>query len=75
MIKPLPIDLTLSGHAHGGQWRFFGRGVFSPGQGLFPKYTSGMYDGGRFIVGRGLGNPIIIPRIFNSPEVLVIRLG
>ena len=39
------IDLILSGHAHGGQWRFFGRGVFAPQQGLFPKYTSGVHTG------------------------------
>ena len=72
-IKPLAIDLTLAGHAHGGQWRLFGRGVFAPGQGLFPKYTSGMYDG-RLIVGRGLGNPIIVPRIFNKRELIILNL-
>ncbi|MBQ3816071.1 MAG: metallophosphoesterase, partial [Clostridia bacterium] len=37
------IELTVSGHAHGGQWRIFGRGVYAPGQGLFPRYTSGLY--------------------------------
>ena len=73
-IRPLPVDLTLSGHAHGGQWRIFGRGVFAPGQGLFPKYTSGMYDG-RLIVGRGIGNPIPVPRIFNKPELVVLRFA
>ena len=41
-LVPEGIDLILAGHAHGGQWRFFGRGVFAPGQGLFPKYTSGV---------------------------------
>ena len=71
-IKPLNIDLALSGHAHGGQWRFFGRGVYAPGQGLFPKYTSGIYDG-RLIVGRGLGNPHAVPRINNKPEFIIIR--
>ena len=74
IVKPLPIDLTVSGHAHGGQWRFFGRGVFAPGQGIFPKYTAGLYDGGRLLVGRGLGNPYPIPRIFNPPEIIVITL-
>ena len=74
-IKPLAIDLTLSGHAHGGQWRFFDRGVFSPWQGLFPKRSGGAYDGGRLIVGRGLGNPVIIPRINNAPELVVVRIG
>ena len=72
-IRDLPIDLTLSGHAHGGQWRFFGRGVYSPGQGIFPKYTSGMHDG-RFIVSRGLSTLGWIPRINNKPEMLVIKL-
>ncbi len=73
-IKPLDIDLTLSGHAHGGQWRFFKRGLYAPGQGLFPEYTSGMY-GKRLIVSRGLGNPHIVPRINNEPEFVVIRLS
>lgn len=72
-IKNLDVGLTLSGHAHGGQWRFFGRGLFSPGQGLFPKYTSGLYCG-KLIVGRGIGNPQLIPRINNPPEVILVRL-
>lgn len=71
-IKNLDIDLTLSGHAHGGQWRIFGRGLFAPGQGLFPKYTSGMHDG-RLIVSRGLANNAPpIPRLFNSKELIFI---
>ncbi len=73
-IKQLGVDLTLCGHAHGGQWRFFGRGVYAPGQGLLPKYTSGIYDG-RLIVSRGLGNPHMIPRINNKPEFIIIRIG
>ena len=70
-IKNLPIDLTVSGHAHGGQWRFFGRGVYAPGQGLFPKYTSGAYDG-KLVVSRGLKKTTIPPRIFNPREVVII---
>lgn len=73
-IKELPVDLTLSGHAHGGQWRFFGQGIFAPGQGLFPKYTSGLYEG-RLLVGRGLGNGHPIPRIGNPPQIIMIELG
>lgn len=69
-IKSTKIDLTLSGHAHGGQWRFFGKGVFAPGQGFFPKYTAGVHDD-RLIISRGLGNPHSIPR-FNNPTELVI---
>jgi predicted MPP superfamily phosphohydrolase len=72
-IKEMPIDLTLSGHAHGGQWCFFGRGVYAPGQGLFPKYTHGMHDG-KFIVSRGLSIQNPVPRINNKPEIIVIQL-
>lgn len=71
-IKNLDIDLVLSGHAHGGQWRLFGRGLFAPGQGLLPKYTSGIHDG-RLIVSRGLANNAPpIPRLFNSKELIFI---
>ena len=31
-IKPYAVDLTISGHAHGGQWRIFGRGIYAPDQ-------------------------------------------
>lgn len=71
-------DLVLSGHAHGGQWRipFTSIGVYSPGQGLFPKYAEGMHSAGdtRMIVSRGLGNSEFPLRIFNRPEVVVIEL-
>ena len=71
-IKDKKIQLVLSGHAHGGQWRLFGRGLFAPGQGLFPKYTSGMYDG-RLIVSRGLGDSHRIPRINNDHELVILN--
>lgn len=73
-VKMLPIDLTVSGHAHGGQWRLFGRGIYAPGQGVFPKYTSGEYDGGRLIVSRGLKRPWPIPRFFNTREIIIIEI-
>ena len=73
-IKDLNIDLILSGHAHGGQWQFFGKGVFAPGQGMFPKYTYGMHDE-RFIVSRGLGNHYPIPRINNPAELIIIKIN
>ena len=71
-LKDLPIDLIVSGHAHGGQWRFFGRGVFAPGQGLFPKYTSGVHDG-RFVISTGMKSGRKIPRLFNEPEIVWIE--
>lgn len=73
-IRKTGIELTVCGHAHGGQWRFFGRGIYSPGQGLFPKYTSGTLDGGRCIISRGLGDHTHVPRIFNPRELVIIEL-
>ncbi len=71
-IKELDIDLTLSGHAHGGQWRIFGQGLYAPGQGVLPKYTSGLHDN-RLIVSRGLANNAFVPRLFNSTELIFIN--
>lgn len=65
------IDLILSGHAHGGQWRFRGHGLFAPGQGWFPRLTSGAH--GKLVISRGLSNTTMIPRINNPPEVVYIH--
>ncbi|MBQ8311475.1 MAG: VanZ family protein [Clostridia bacterium] len=73
-IRPTDIELTVCGHAHGGQWRIFGKGVYAPGQGLFPKYTSGVLDG-RCVISRGLSNHAFVPRIFNAPELVMIYFG
>ncbi len=71
------IDLIFSGHAHGGQFRIpFLGGLLAPGQGFFPKYTSGIYREGKssLLVSRGLGNSIVPIRIFNRPEIIVLTL-
>ncbi|SNR91513.1 hypothetical protein SAMN05446037_1001392 [Anaerovirgula multivorans] len=71
------IDIIFSGHAHGGQFRIpFIGGLVAPDQGLFPKYTSGIYTQNQstLIVSRGLGNSIIPVRIFNRPEIVVVTL-
>lgn len=71
------IDVVLSGHAHGGQMRLpFIGGLYAPGQGVFPKYTSGMYHKGdmALVVSRGLGNSLFPLRIFNPPEVVILTL-
>ncbi len=73
-IRQTPIEIILAGHAHGGQWCFFGRGIFAPGQGLFPRYTAGLYDG-RLLVSRGLCRTRrIIPRLFNPRELVILDL-
>lgn len=71
------VDLTVSGHAHGGQVRLPGLpGLFAPGQGALPPYTAGLYREGErgLVVSRGLGGKKGIPRIFNRPELVSIRL-
>lgn len=71
------IDLVLTGHAHGGQIRlpFIGP-IYSPSQGLFPKYTSGLYEEGgtKMYVSRGIGNGIAPLRFNDGPELAVIVL-
>lgn len=73
-IKKTDIELTVCGHAHGGQWRVFGHGIYAPGQGLFPKYTAGVLEN-RCVISRGLGNHTHIPRIFNPRELVMIYYG
>ena len=66
------FDIVFSGHAHGGQLRLFGQGAVAPDQGLFPKYTSGLYVNGRtyLVVSRGIGNSIVPVRIFDRPHLI-----
>lgn len=73
--KERDIDLTLAGHAHGGQIRLFGRGLYAPGQGPLPRLTSGLYDGGRLLVSRGLTNTVHVPRIGNPCELVLIEIS
>ncbi len=76
-LRGRKIDLICSGHCHGGQWRYYSpfrkvwQGVYGPGQGLFPKLSSGIHDG-RLIISRGLSNTAFVPRIFNPTEVIYI---
>ncbi len=71
-LIPPAVDLILSGHAHGGQWRIFGHGVWSPGQGFWPRWTRGVYKG-RLVVSAGLNNTTWVPRIGNPTEVVYIE--
>ena len=71
------VDLVLSGHAHGGQFRLpFVGGLIAPNQGLFPKYDAGLFTKGNtnMIVSRGIGNSIIPIRFNNRPEIVLIEL-
>lgn len=84
LLKNHGFNLILSGHMHGGQFRLplGGQGVISPKSSwngsklFFPKYFAGHYNSKKtqMIVNRGVGNPMIIPRLFNRPELTVVTL-
>ncbi len=72
------LDLVLVGHAHGGQIRIpFIGGIVAPNQGLFPKYTSGIFEESKttMVVNRGIGNSILPFRINNRPELVIITIN
>jgi len=73
-VRAYDIDLTVSGHAHGGQIRLFGRGLYAPHQGILPKWTRGLYEGNRLLVTAGATNTELVPRIGNPCEILMVRL-
>ena len=71
------VDLVLSGHAHGGQFRLpFLGGLVAPNQGFFPEYDAGLYteENTNILVSRGIGNSILPFRVNNRPEVILIEL-
>lgn len=71
-LRDADVDLVLAGHAHGGQIRLFGRGLYASGQGLFPKYTKGVVE--RMIISTGASNRVPVPRWNNPREILRIKL-
>ena len=73
-IQGQAIDLTLSGHAHGGQVCLWGHALYAPGQGILPRLTSGWYDDGRLLVSRGLTNATWAPRINTPCELIILHL-
>ena len=74
------VDLTLSGHAHGGFIRLPGTdgllGHSPEGLKIFPSYTAGLYPlkHGILAVSRGLGNQPPTFRLFNRPDVPLVVL-
>lgn len=72
------IDLVLSGHAHGGQFRipFTHKGIIAPDQSFLPEYTEGVFEknGKTLIISRGIGNSVIPFRLFNRPEIVCVTL-
>ncbi|MBQ6814929.1 MAG: metallophosphoesterase [Lachnospiraceae bacterium] len=71
-------EYVLSGHNHGGFVRLpvLG-GVIASNYRLFPKYSAGIYKhktySSTMLLTRGLGSHTINFRLFNKPELMVIR--
>lgn len=72
------IDLALTGHVHGGQFRIpFAGGLYVPNQGFFPEYDAGLFteDNTNMIISRGIGNSAFPFRINNRPEIVLVELS
>ena len=71
-------DLTLSGHFHGGTIRLpLVGGVMTPQYQFFFPWCAGQFDGkngGKLIVGRGLGTHSINIRFNDKPQVVVVDI-
>lgn len=77
LYKKNEIDLVFSGHTHGGQVRFPIIGaIIAPEQGFFPKYDKGIFNEEKttMIVSSGLGNSVVGLRLFNPPEIVLVKL-
>jgi predicted MPP superfamily phosphohydrolase len=71
------VDLTLSGHVHGGMIRLpFLGAILSPERKFFPKYSGGIYETNNknLIVSRGLGHSKRGIRLFNKRDLVSITL-
>lgn len=83
LLSGCGFNLVLTGHMHGGQVRLPGvGGMVSPKTSVLsdnmlrPKYFAGAYTYSdmTMLVSRGLGNPMLLPRIFNRPELISVTL-
>lgn len=71
------VDLTLTGHTHGGQIRLPLLGaLWAPDLGFFPRWDYGRYREGRstLIVNGGLGESVLPLRFNIPPEIVFITL-
>lgn len=70
------LNIVFTGHAHGGQARFFKLAGYSPDQGILPSYTRGVWGQGQsqMVISRGLGNSRFPLRIFNRSELVLVEI-
>ena len=71
-------EYVLSGHNHGGFIRLpYIGGIISPNFRPFPKYSAGIYKHkehtSTMLLSRGLGTHTIKFRLFNKPELMIIK--
>ena len=75
-IKNKNIDLTLSGHTHGGQIYINLAGIYLSPARLITRYTKGLFseNGSNLYVNSGLGTIGFPLRLNVPPEITVIKL-
>lgn len=75
-LFPENIDLTLSGHTHGGQIRLPFIGALKTPSAYGNKYSKGLIKEGKkqLFVSSGVGTSILPIRFCNPPEIVVITL-
>lgn len=72
--RNMDVDIVISGHTHGGQISVFGLwpSKLAKQNGWF-KYRGGIYDN-KLIVSRGITNTMMIPRIGNPTELVIVDI-
>lgn len=77
VIEKVPenVNLTLTGHLHGGQINFPFHGAITAPSKYGTKYAYGMFDvkGRKLFVSRGIGTSILPIRFLCPPEIVVIE--
>lgn len=78
MLAETAIDVTLSGHTHGGQIRLpFIGAIVAPGQGYFPSLDKGLYPmkNGKYVyVDSGVGTTWFPIRFLNQSQMSLIKI-
>ena len=75
-VLPERVNLTLSGHTHGGQVRLFGYSPVTPSS-YGNRYAYGhiIEEGRHLVVSGGLGCSMLPIRLGMPPEIVVLELG